>query len=163
MDPRFLLIVITIGLFGSLIAIIARSIEKRKRGWVSTATILFCDFTFREYATINLVSLIYAGAVGFLTAAGIGFGAFGIISPDYRLLYINSSLLCFILVPVFRISAEGYAVVFKTARDISLFARLSSQSLIKNDPDLGEIADFAPANDKERKKTAISEILNAFD
>ncbi len=150
-------------LIGALITVFARSAEKRRKGWVSTPAILYRDFTFSEYATLNLVSLCYAGAVGFLTGGGIGFAVLAILSADYRWSYVSACIGCFLSIPFARISAEGYAVVFKTARDVSLFARLSSKSLVKNDPLLGERSNLEDAKKEERTKNMFSEILDEFD
>jgi len=136
MEAHASAMVIAFGLIGALVAIVMRYNQKHRRGWRSTLAVLFNDFTFEEYATLNLLSLIYAILLGGLSGSGI---AFILQAPFSRFPeYLVASMICFLLIPLSRIGIEGYTVIYKTARDASAFLTLSTRRILKNEPSLQE-------------------------
>lgn len=128
--------VIVFALLGSLITIAFRYHQKNRRGWKSTVQVLYNDYTFEEYATLNLLSLIYAVVIGGLTGAGIGFA---IRSPFADAVStISASAVCFLIIPIARVFTESYTIIYKTAKDASTFFAISSREILKNDPSLQE-------------------------
>ena len=119
-------------IFGAIATVIARYYQKRRTGWRSTLSILYADFIFEEYATLNLLSLLYAILSGLLSGLAVAFAFLGISSGNTFQLQNNLilSLSCFLLIILIRLSVEGYTVIYKTARDAGRYFILSSRQLI---------------------------------
>ena len=134
----FPVIIAVSSLIGAVITLALRYNQRYRRGWRSTIQVLYNDFTFEEYATLNLLSLIYAILLGFLTGAGFSFLVLSPFSTYNWSSYVLSALGCFLLIPIARVGLEGYSVIYKTAKDASGFFTLSTRRLVKEDPTLQE-------------------------
>jgi len=119
---------------GSAISLYRRSIAKKKQGEESTLPILANDYYFQKYSSITMLSFMYAviqgaalvGATYTLVRwifGGNHFEWFCLNMPwcGFPALSLVGILLASILIS--RVILETYALLYKTARDLSAYAR----------------------------------------
>jgi hypothetical protein len=102
--------------------------------WKATISILAADYTFENYATISVASLVYAISQGGLIGGAIGFAGISAIESNWN--YLGFSLALLVLILLIRLSIEGYIALYKTARDASMFFSLSSRRMLRRDSSL---------------------------
>jgi hypothetical protein len=112
---------------GAGIALARRGSSTKKRGDKSFLSIIINDFTFDYYATLSLLSFMYAITQGACFGVSIGYtfliganlldGNHSLSTPLFGIL---SSL---IIIVVSRLVIEGYTVVYRTAQDAGEFFR----------------------------------------
>ena len=120
-DYRYLLIFLIISIFiGLKRRNDSRIIEKNK----SLTNILTNDYSLSSYASLSLLSLLYAMFQGIFLGLGVGsiFQGIGYLLTG-KLLYFSygllSLLICLFLLIMTRIVIEGTSLIFKVAEDIS--------------------------------------------
>jgi len=149
MDPSIILSMIAMfSAVGTLASCIARFNQKYIRRWKSTIRILYSDYVFDEYATITLLSLLYALGVGGLTGAAIGSFIASLASNSGRSDFFLAGIGLLLLVPILRVTIEGYTVIYKTASVASRFFELSSTDLIQRDPTLSQYSPWETSQDR---------------
>jgi hypothetical protein len=128
---------------GAAIALVVRANQKYARRWKSSLQILYTDYTLEDYATITILSFLYAVGVGALSGASTGAILYALRADGNEEFYFLLSGLFFLGVPVLRISTEGYTVIYKTAQDASRYFRISTRKYAKEDPALKDESETA--------------------
>ncbi len=113
-----------LGIVGLIIALIRRNRSRRSLDGKSTLDIIYNDYNLSSYASISILSLVYAIYQGILFGAGFGFILYAVGTIFYGggigiLFNIAYSLLCLLLIVLVRISIEGTALIFRVAGDIT--------------------------------------------
>jgi hypothetical protein len=134
-------------LIGAIAGLAIRANQKNARNWNSTLQILYSDYTLEDYATITVLSLMYAVGAGALSGASLGALFMATKQDGNREYFLAISGALFLIVPALRLTIEGYSVVYTTALEASRYFKVSRQSLLKEDPTLGP-----EARDKVKKK-----------
>ncbi len=142
-------IVIFFSLLGIIFGIFRRGKQKWKRNNGSIFNIIFNDYSFKRYAIIPLITLIYAVLQGALIGAVLGFllryldriALELIVGTDIAFQYwdwedLVYALYCFFLIFVLRISLEVVIITYKTASDLSNVSNLFSKYLVGKDPSI---------------------------
>lgn len=127
---------ITMGITGVVISLTRRRNHRIKSGESTSLKILANDYMFTQYATLPILSIVYAFAQG----ACLGIAA-SIIYENVRIAAIKgldgiefaSTQLTILLgalatIVLMRIIVESYVVIYKTAKDISYYARQSEKT-----------------------------------
>ena len=107
---------IVLGIVGALIGAVCRALSKRPND-MPTLTILLRDYHFDKYATISLLTFVYAITQG----AGIGVAAALVIN-----IVVTQQFYPAILAPLFillgvvgaRITIESYIIVYRLGQDL---------------------------------------------
>ena len=113
-----------LAIVGLIIAVIRRNKSRESLGGESTLDIIYNDYNLSSYASISILSLVYAIYQGILFGTGFGFilyaiGTIFVGGGIGILLNIGYSLLCLLLIIIVRISVETTALIFRVAGDIS--------------------------------------------
>ena len=113
-----------LAIVGLIIAVIRRNKSRESLGGESTLDIIYNDYNLSSYASISILSLVYAIYQGILFGTGFGFilyaiGTIFVGGGIGILLNIGYSLLCLLLIIIVRISVETTSLIFRVAGDIS--------------------------------------------
>jgi len=124
--------------FAVIFCLYRRTVELRRRGWQGTLSILKNDYSFSEYASLNVLSFLYALVQGLvLSFLCLGYGFF--VRQVFRMsthsfqdwswflpsLYaLGGSVLLLVLI---RILIESYALFFSAAKGIQSYTDSSRQ------------------------------------
>jgi hypothetical protein len=140
MEPGIAIsMIITLAAIGAFLSFIARFNQKYNRGWKSTLRILFTDYVLEDYASLTLLSLVYSLGAGGLGGASIGAFIYSIFASSDNQTIFFGGVLMLLLIPLLRISVEGYSVIYKTAQNASRFFDASTADLLKRDPSLSRV------------------------
>jgi hypothetical protein len=120
---------IILGSIGAVIAATRRFLSRKRRGDRSLFYIIVSDFTFDNYATLSILSFVYAlvqgscfGLATGFTLTAVVFQMNGITSAENPAPIIGI-LISLLTIFVIRLAIEGYTVVYRTAQDAGAFFR----------------------------------------
>lgn len=130
-----------LGLAGAAAGFISRANQKHAKRWKSSLQVLYNDYTFEEYATITVLSLLYAIGIGALSGASAGALLCAFRQDGNSEYFFILSGLLFLGVPALRISVEGYTVIYKTAQDASNYFKVSGRIPTREDSSANSDAD----------------------
>jgi hypothetical protein len=125
---------IILGIIGAVIAIIRRFLSRRRRGDRSLFYIIVSDFTFDNYATLSILSFLYAVVQGACFGLATGFTLTAVVSQMNGIgsaenpAPIIGILISLLTIFVIRLLIEGYTIVYRTAQDAGTFFRKQDQS-----------------------------------
>ena len=118
-----------VSIFGVIIAFIRRRESRRAIKDKSLLSIISNDYNLSSYASLSLLSLIYAGFQGLFLGAGLGFIFFALGGIfDSAMFYVDLSIfvfnfgyffVCVFLTLLTRIIVEGISLIFRVAEDFS--------------------------------------------
>lgn len=120
---------IILGIIGAVIAIIRRFFSRRRRGDRSLFYIIVSDFTFDNYATLSILSFLYAVVQGACFGLATGFTLTAVVSQMNGIgsaenpAPIIGILISLLTIFVIRLVIEGYTIVYRTAQDAGAFFR----------------------------------------
>ena len=126
---------IVLGTIGAAIAIIRRFFSRRKRGDKSLFYIIVSDFTFDYYASLSLLSFLYALIQGACFGLSTGFALTAIvfrsngISLEENPTPVIGILVSLLTIFVSRLMIEGYTIIYRTAQDAGKYFRRQDGSM----------------------------------
>ena len=110
-------------LIGLVTAQIRRSKSRQEINDKSLRSIIFNDYNLSSYASLSILSLLYAIFQGIFAGAGVGFISFSLGSLfrgfDVIASNIGYFLICLLLIVITRVLIEGTSLIFRVAEDIS--------------------------------------------
>ena len=110
-------------LIGLVTAWIRRSKSRQEINDKSLRSIIFNDYNLSSYASLSILSLLYAIFQGIFAGSGLGFVSFALGSLFRGFDVIASNIgyffICLLLIVITRILIEGTSLVFRVAEDIS--------------------------------------------
>ena len=119
-NPYYISIFSFIGLVA---AWIRRSKSRKEINDKSLRSIIFNDYNLSSYASLSILSLLYAIFQGIFAGAGLGFISFSLGSLfrgfDVIASNIGYFLICLFLIVITRVLIEGTSLIFRVAEDIS--------------------------------------------
>ncbi len=135
-DPSTSEVFVLIAAISGLIYSIYRKIKSRKANKdKSLFYILYSDYTLSSYASLRILSIVYAIVQGILLGASLAFLvqffgsilSFSRVALTFNLIYLIVSLIILLLT---RISIEFISLTFRVAEDLS---KVSNKTISKND------------------------------
>lgn len=99
-------------------------------GEASSFGVLANDYMFHRYSTLSILSIAYALIQGACVGVSVG-GVYetirlvclgGLTAPGF-LMQVGTIAVAFVAIVILRILIESYAVIYKTAQDLSDLAR----------------------------------------
>jgi len=119
-NPYYISIFSFIGLVA---AWIRRSKSRKEINDKSLRSIIFNDYNLSSYASLSILSLLYAIFQGIFFGASLGFISFALGSLFRGFDVISSNIgyffVCLLLIVITRILIEGTSLIFRVAEDIS--------------------------------------------
>jgi len=110
-------------LIGLVIAWRRRSKSRIEIKDKSLRSIIFNDYNFSSYASLSILSLLYAILQGIFSGACLGFISFALGSlfrgGDVIASNVGYCLSCLFLIVITRVLIEGTSLIFRVAEDIS--------------------------------------------
>ncbi len=110
-------------LIGLVTAWRRRSQSRKEINDKSLRSIIFNDYNLSSYASLSILSLLYAIFQGIFSGAGLGFISFALGSllrgADVIVSNIGYFLICLFLIVITRVLIEGTSLIFRVAEDIS--------------------------------------------
>ena len=110
-------------LIGLVTAWRRRSKSRQEINDKSLRSIIFNDYNLSSYASLSILSLLYAIFQGIFAGAGLGFISFSLGSLfrgfDVIASNIGYFLICLLLIVITRVLIEGTSLIFRVAEDIS--------------------------------------------
>lgn len=117
---------LVLGVLGAVISIFRRATARKKRGDRSLVSILIGDFSFDHYATLSILSFLYAVVSGACIGTAVAYALttlFFYVSGLSTIKSIAGILLSLLVVIIIRLFIEGYTVIYRTAQDFGVFLR----------------------------------------
>ena len=115
---------------GCLVAMLRHLFTRHPRGEANLVRVIIDDFRFQSFATISILAIVYAIIQGlcFGAASGLLIQAIqastcwgeSLLAPSQSVAMSGISILVLL---VTRLAIESYALVYRVANDIALFAR----------------------------------------
>ena len=109
-------------LIGLVTAWRRRSKSRKEINDKSLRSIIFNDYNLSSYASLSILSLLYAIFQGIFAGAGLGFISFSLGSLfrgfDVIASNIGYFLICLLLIVITRVLIEGTSLLFRVAEDI---------------------------------------------
>ena len=120
-DSRYIAMFSIIGL---VIALLRRNKSRKDINDKSLTNIIYSDYNLSSYASLSLLSLLYAILQGFFLGAGLGFIFYGVGclfygSLDWFGINFAGCFVCIGFTILTRIAIEGTSLIFRVAGDIS--------------------------------------------
>ena len=110
-------------LIGLVTAWIRRSKSRQEINDKSLRSIIFNDYNLSSYASLSILSLLYAIFQGIFSGASLGFISFALGSlfrgADVIASNIGYFFICLLLIVITRVLIEGTSLIFRVAEDIS--------------------------------------------
>tara|TARA_B100001250_G_C19366710_1_gene600061 strand:- start:67 stop:576 length:510 start_codon:yes stop_codon:yes gene_type:complete len=110
-------------LIGLVVAFIRRRKSRKNVNDKSLATIISNDYNLSSYASLSILSILYAIVQGLFLGAGVGFALFalGSVFRGGDVIALNSGLflICLLITVISRVLIEGASLIFRVAEDIS--------------------------------------------
>ena len=115
--------IVIFSLIGLVTAWRRRSKSRQEINDKSLRSIIFNDYNLSSYASLSILSLLYAIFQGILAGAGLGFISFALGSLfrgfDVIASNIGYFLICLLSIVIIRVLIEGTSLIFRVAEDIS--------------------------------------------
>ena len=124
-DPNTSEIFVIVLAISGLIYAIYRKIKSRKSNKdKSLAYIITSDYTLSSYASLRILSIVYAVVQGILLGASFAFliqvlGSILSFSKDPIIMNLIYTLVSLIILLITRVSIEGISLIFRVAEDLS--------------------------------------------